>query len=155
MAITPSKVDFNNISEVQNGQGITPEHINYPLKASALAQAIATNPINTDEIANTEKTPSLEIINPTTNPQLKAINLKGATGAKIVKTEEVGVDSNGGIVYKQTFDDGSTANFTSPQPTKLYITNAQTGVSGYYSIRTTTNDKDTGVNGYITFILGQ
>lgn len=153
MAIKPDKVNFNNIDEVKNGDGITPEHINYPLKASALAQAIATNSIDTTEIANTKKTPSLEIINPTTNPQLKAINLKGATGAKIVKTEEVGVDSNGGIVYKQTFDDGSTATFTSPQATKLYITNVVDDTSTYYSIRTVKTD-DGGEPNTITFVLG-
>lgn len=155
MAITPQKVNFSEINEVQNGQGITPEHINYPLKASALAQSIATNPINTDEIANTEKAPSLEIINPTNNPQLKAINLKGATGAKIISQRFVEANATtGGYKYEQTYDNNTTVQFEIPQPTKLYITNAQTNVSGYYSIRTTKENDDTGVEGYITFILG-
>lgn len=153
MAITPQKVNFSEINEVQNGQGITPEHINYPLRASALAQSIATNPINTDEIANTEKTPSLEIINPTTNPQLKAINLKGATGAKLVSQTFKGTDSStGGFIYEQLFDDGTTATFITPPPTKLLITNSADNTTKYYSIRTTTTD-DGGMDGYITFIL--
>ena len=40
---------------------------------------------------------------------------KGDTGAKIVSTELIGQDENGGNVYKQTFDDGSTATFTAPK----------------------------------------
>lgn len=40
---------------------------------------------------------------------------KGDTGAKIVSTELQGQDDNGGNIYKQTFDDGSTANFTAPR----------------------------------------
>ena len=43
---------------------------------------------------------------------------KGATGAKIVSTELQGQDANGGNIYKQTFDDGSTAMFTAPKGAK-------------------------------------
>ena len=39
----------------------------------------------------------------------------GATGAKVIKTELIGQDANGGNIYKQTFDDGTTATFTAPK----------------------------------------
>ena len=42
----------------------------------------------------------------------------GATGAKIIKTELIGQDGNGGNIYKQTFDDGETATFTAPKGAK-------------------------------------
>lgn len=42
----------------------------------------------------------------------------GETGAKVVSTELVGQDENGGNIYKQTFDDGTTANFTAPKGEK-------------------------------------
>ncbi len=42
-------------------------------------------------------------------------NVKGDTGAKIVSTVLQGQDANGGNVYLQTFDDGSTATFTAPK----------------------------------------
>ena len=42
----------------------------------------------------------------------------GATGAKIIKTELIGQDANGGNIYKQTFDDGTTATFTAPKGAK-------------------------------------
>ena len=42
----------------------------------------------------------------------------GTTGAKIVKTELIGQDANGGNIYKQTFDNGTTANFTAPKGAK-------------------------------------
>ena len=40
---------------------------------------------------------------------------KGDTGAKIVSTELIGHTSDGGNIYKQTFDDGSTATFIAPK----------------------------------------
>ena len=77
MAITPQKVNFNNIEEVKAGDGITPDHINAPLKASALSQALATNPIDISEIAS-DKEPSLEIVGvENNNPRLKATGLQG------------------------------------------------------------------------------
>ena len=42
----------------------------------------------------------------------------GATGATIVSTVLQGQDTNGGNIYKQTFDNGSTANFTAPKGDK-------------------------------------
>ena len=42
----------------------------------------------------------------------------GATGAKILSTELIGQDVSGGNVYKQTFDNGSTAEFTAPKGEK-------------------------------------
>lgn len=40
---------------------------------------------------------------------------KGDTGAKIVTTTLIGQDENGGNIYEQTFDDGSTAQFVAPK----------------------------------------
>lgn len=40
---------------------------------------------------------------------------KGESGSKIVNTELIGQDENGGNIYKQTFDDGSTAQFVAPR----------------------------------------
>lgn len=42
-------------------------------------------------------------------------SLKGKTGAKIIRTEYIGKDSDGGNIYKQTFDNGTTATFTAPK----------------------------------------
>ncbi len=39
----------------------------------------------------------------------------GATGAKIVSTVFVAEDSDGGNIYRQTFDTGATAEFTAPK----------------------------------------
>lgn len=39
----------------------------------------------------------------------------GATGATIVSTVLQGQDANGGNIYKQTFDNGATAEFTAPK----------------------------------------
>lgn len=41
--------------------------------------------------------------------------IQGIQGAKIVSTDLVGTDEDGGNVYQQTFDDGSTAEFTAPK----------------------------------------
>ena len=43
---------------------------------------------------------------------------KGDTGAKIVSAELIGQDENGGNIYRQTFGDGSTAEFTAPKGEK-------------------------------------
>ena len=46
--------------------------------------------------------------------RIMLVGLKGATGSKIVSTELIGQDENGGNIYQQTFDDGSTSTFTVP-----------------------------------------
>ena len=88
MAITPEKVNFNNISEVTNGSGITSNHINYPLKASAYAQALATNQPN---IINANKVgiPSVTIEEIDGTPRFKFENLKGVAGTD--HSEEIAV----------------------------------------------------------------
>lgn len=53
---------------------------------------------------------------------------KGDAGAKIVSTEYIGIDKNGGYIYKQTFDDGTTAQFTAPKGDK-----GEQGLSIYYT----------------------
>lgn len=151
MAITPSKVDFNNIDEVQNGDGITPEHINYPLRASALVQSLATTqPDNTN--AGNIGTPKVSIDNSSGSPRFKFENLKGATGAKVTGITKVGETAEG-IQYQMNFDGASPATFISPAPKKLYITNVVDNTSTYYSIRTVDTD-DGGAVGTITFVLG-
>ena len=54
--------------------------------------------------------------------------LRGYTGAKILSTEFVEQDENGGNVYKQTFDNGVTAEFTAPKGEKG--DKGETGVAG-------------------------
>lgn len=83
MAITPKKVDFSTINEVVNGGGISPEHINAPLQASAYAQELAKNQPDNSE-ANNVGTPSVEIIETNGTPQFKFKNIKGASGNVIV-----------------------------------------------------------------------
>lgn len=60
-----------------------------------------------------------------TNPvpvKIKGANGKdgddGATGAKLVSQVLQGQDANGGNIYLQTFDDGTTATFTAPRGEK-------------------------------------
>ncbi len=42
-------------------------------------------------------------------------NIRGPSGAKIVSTVKIGEDTDGGYKYRQTFDDGQTAEFTAPR----------------------------------------
>lgn len=42
-------------------------------------------------------------------------SLRGPTGAKIVSVELIGQDDNGGNIYRQTFDNGLTYEFTAPR----------------------------------------
>ena len=50
--------------------------------------------------------------------------MKGDTGAKIVSTAFQGKDENGGNIYLQTFDDGSTATFVAPKGDNVTIDKA-------------------------------
>lgn len=84
--ITPTKVDFSSISEVVVGSGVTPEHINAPLQASAYAQELATNQPDVSE-ANNVGTPSVEIIETNGTPQFKFKNIKGVIGSIIYHTD--------------------------------------------------------------------
>ena len=43
---------------------------------------------------------------------------RGATGAKVVSTELIGQDANGGNIYELTFSDGKTVTFTAPKGSK-------------------------------------
>lgn len=43
---------------------------------------------------------------------------KGDTGAKVVSTELIGQDAQGGNIYRQAFDDGTIAEFTAPKGAK-------------------------------------
>lgn len=44
-----------------------------------------------------------------------ARNIRGPSGAKIISTVKIGEDTDGGYKYRQTFDDGQTAEFTAPR----------------------------------------
>lgn len=68
---------------------------------------------------------------------------RGATGAKVIKTELQGQDVNGGNIYLQTFDDGTTATFIAPKG--VDGTDGQDGV-GISSITTTTTTTSGGAN---------
>lgn len=41
--------------------------------------------------------------------------LASLKGAKIISTEYIGKDSDGGNIYEQTFDNGTTAQFVAPK----------------------------------------
>lgn len=49
------------------------------------------------------------------NSDATIVSEKGADGAKIVSTELIGQDADGGNIYRQTFDNGLTAEFTAPR----------------------------------------
>lgn len=55
--------------------------------------------------------------------------IQGKTGAKLVSQTLIGQDENGGNIYLQTFDDGTTATFVAPQG-KQGESGGVTGVKG-------------------------
>ena len=114
----PSKINLNKINGGQrynNGDGVGAEAINSAIEASAFAQAIATNQPNVENVGgNGTPSVSIETLENGTS-RLKFENLKGA---KILSTEFVRQDKNGGNVYKQTFDNGFTNEFTAPKGEK-------------------------------------
>lgn len=112
------KIDFSNINggyRYENGDAISADAINAPIEAVGLVQSLGeTQPDNTE--ADREGVASVSIVTDNNGfPKFKFSNLKGKTGAKIVSTELVGQDENGGNIYKQTFDNGSTATFVAPR----------------------------------------
>lgn len=88
------------------------------VEQSALADISSTNYINP---ALTTFIPSVSeegIISWTNdggldNPEPR--NVRGPTGAEIVSTQFIGTDQSGGNIYRQTFDNGETAEFVSPR----------------------------------------
>lgn len=112
------KIDFSNINggyRYENGDAISADAINAPIEAVGLVQSLGeTQPDNTE--ADKEGVASVSIVTDNNGfPKFKFSNLKGKTGAKIVSTELIGQDENGGNIYKQTFDNGSTATFVAPR----------------------------------------
>ena len=89
MAITPEKVNFNNLNEIKNGDGILPELVNAPLRASAYAQEIAEsvkgvgsnqpNTMHANEVGETQVL--IETLADGTK-RLVFANLKGQQGEK-------------------------------------------------------------------------
>lgn len=76
-------------------------------------EAMADEP-DTSE-ANNVGVPSVSFVNNGNFKKFKFSNLKGSSGSKLVSQVLQGKDENGGNIYLQTFDDGSTATFTAPK----------------------------------------
>lgn len=115
----PKKFDINSINGGNRYglEGIQPEAVNAPIEAAAYAQALATNQPNIEN-AGLVGTPSVSIEEVDGLPRFKFEYLKGkdgATGAKLVSQVLVGQDASGGNIYKQTFNDGTTAIFVAPK----------------------------------------
>lgn len=161
MAIIAEIIDFSTLNEIKDGDGVNVENINAPLKASAYAQAIATTQPDITDIGG-DGEPNIEIIEQNGSPKFKFSNIKGKTGAKLISQILIGQDENGGNIYQQTFNDGTTATFTAPRgeqgekgdkgekgdtPKSLYINGVE------YRIRTSYDVADKGVSGYVTFVL--
>lgn len=72
---------------------------------------------------------------------------RGATGSKLISMQLTGQDENGGNIYTQTFDDGTTATFTAPRGER-----GQDGLNGSDYILTETDKNDIAgiVYGYFT-----
>jgi len=67
----------------------------------------------------------------------------GATGAAIVSTELIGQDEQGSNIYRQTFDNGATAEFTA-----LRGPQGEQGIQGVQGLKGDKGDKgDTGATG--------
>lgn len=69
----------------------------------------------------------------------------GATGAKIVSQNLVMIDSNGGYVYKQKFDDGTETTFTAPKGEKgnAGVGIAVGGTTGQFLVKKSEEDYNT------------
>ena len=82
-----------------------------------------------EEIVESNEFKSLTRLISDANALIKEVETRLANGefvgAKIIKTEHVDTDENGGYVYEQTFNDGSTAQFIAPKGEK-----GDTGYSG-------------------------
>lgn len=115
------KIDFSQINDgyrYENGDAVSADAINAPIEAVAFVQSLAEKQPNIVDIDGNGAT-KVEIVQDTDGlPQFKFSNLKGNTGARIVNTELVGQDENGGNIYKQTFDNGVMAFFVAPRGEK-------------------------------------
>jgi hypothetical protein len=81
--LKPKKIDFSTINggnEYENNDAVQPNMINGVLSASAYAQALATNPIDSSMI-ETDAEPKIYIKETSDGtPQIVAVGLKGKTG---------------------------------------------------------------------------
>lgn len=120
--VNPDNINSGN--EYEKGDRVSVQALNSMVESGLysqeFAEAIADTP-DTSEAGNVG-TPAVSFVdnvkNGNTYKKFKFSNLKGETGAKIVSTEFQGQDANGGNIYKQTFDNGSTAIFTAPKGAK-------------------------------------
>ena len=90
--------------------------VNNSFYAVDFAEAMADEP-DISEIAG-DGVPSVSFVDNGKFKRLKFSNLKGktgATGSKMVSQVLQGQDADGGNIYLQTFDDGTTATFTAPK----------------------------------------
>lgn len=134
--------EINNGNEYANGDTPSVDSVNAPIEASAYVQGVVDNFKASGDYANnvSYKYPTFvnyqgsgymcisetAIINipPTDTTKWKKIVDKGANGtngtngtngSKIVSTTLIGQDAQGGNIYRQSYDDGSTQNFVAPK----------------------------------------
>lgn len=74
------------------------------------------------------------------NPEPR--NIRGPSGAEIVSTEFIGKDQVGGNIYRQTFDNGVTSEFTAPR-----------GPAGEGNVKTV-NEVEPDDSGNVSLLIG-
>lgn len=105
--LKPEKIDLKEINggqEYKNGDGVDASAINGALKASAFAQAIATNQPKSTETGDDTVT-TVRIINAETNPQFEFVNIKGEKGDKGDSADDdfvKAIDNKVNVVDKKT-----------------------------------------------------
>ena len=87
------------------------------LVEKALKESVLTS-VTTEQDSDKANTKLIFNFEDSTQIATEFFPTKGATGAKIIKTELIGQDASGGNIYKQTFDDGKTAACTAPKGAK-------------------------------------
>ena len=122
------KVDPLQIYELKDDVSL--EQLNAMVESGLYSQNFAEHIADTPDVsdANNVGIPQVvfvdNIVDGKTYKKLKFINLKGErgatgdTGAKITETQFAGVDSAGGNIYRQIFDNGVTSTFTAPKGDK-------------------------------------
>lgn len=120
--VNPDNINSGN--EYEKGDRVSVQALNSMVESGLYSQEFAEAIVDTPDTseAGNVGTPAVSFIdnvkNGATYKKFKFANIKGETGAKIVSTEFQGQDANGGNIYKQTFDNGSTAIFTAPKGAK-------------------------------------
>lgn len=122
-----NKVNSSNINsgnEYTTDDQVSIENLNAMVNSGLYSQDFAEHLADTPDTSQAGQigTPTVQLVDNVvggkTYKKFKFANLKGATGAAIVNTVLQGQDAQGGNIYKQTFDNGSTATFTAPKGAK-------------------------------------